>query len=111
MPVTPMIILMALIVILLIILMIQITGLKKSGRDSNMSDEFYRNRKELNEKIDSVSERMDRQLKASYDAQDKRLADMSTRLSNMAVENEQKLENIRNTMEKNIKSMADDNNK
>jgi DNA recombination protein RmuC len=42
---------------------------------------------------------------------DKRLADLNTRFSAMAVENEQKLENIRNTMEKKISDLTTDNNK
>lgn len=44
-------------------------------------------------------------------AMDNRLADLNHRFSNMAVENEQKLENIRNTMEKKITDLTSDNNK
>lgn len=42
---------------------------------------------------------------------DKRLADLNTRFSHMAVENEQKLENIRISMEKKIGDLTEDNNK
>ena len=42
---------------------------------------------------------------------DKRLADLNTRFSHMAVENEQKLENIRTYMEKKIGDLTEDNNK
>ena len=42
---------------------------------------------------------------------DKRLADLNTRFSHMAVENEQKLENIRTSMEKRIGDLTEDNNK
>ena len=42
---------------------------------------------------------------------DKRLADLNTRFSHMAVENEQKLENIRTSMEKKIGDLTEDNNK
>ncbi len=42
---------------------------------------------------------------------DKRLFELNHRFSNMAVENEQKLENIRNTMEKKITDLTADNNK
>lgn len=45
------------------------------------------------------------------DAMDKRLADLNHRFSNMAVENEQKLENIRKTMEERISDLTKDNNK
>ncbi len=42
---------------------------------------------------------------------DKRLADINTRFSQMAVENEQKLENIRISMEKKIGQLNEDNQK
>lgn len=42
---------------------------------------------------------------------DKRLFELNHRFSGMAVENEQKLENIRNTMEKKITDLTADNNK
>ena len=42
---------------------------------------------------------------------DKRLADLNTRFSHMAVENEQKLENIRIAMEKKIGQLNEDNQK
>jgi len=41
---------------------------------------------------------------------DKRLLDLNTRFSNMAIENEQKLENIRKTMETKIKDLTEENN-
>ncbi|MBQ6900128.1 MAG: DNA recombination protein RmuC [Firmicutes bacterium] len=47
----------------------------------------------------------------SAENMDKRLFELNNRFSHMAVENEQKLENIRNTMEKKISDLIDDNNK
>jgi len=47
----------------------------------------------------------------SAENMDKRLFELNNRFSHMAVENEQKLENIRNTMEKKISDLTDDNNK
>ena len=47
----------------------------------------------------------------SAENMDKRLADLNTRFSHMAVENEQKLENIRTSMEKKIGDLTEDNNK
>ncbi len=44
------------------------------------------------------------------DNMDKRLFDLNNRFSNMAVENEQKLENIRKTMETKIKDLTEENN-
>lgn len=49
--------------------------------------------------------------KASYENQDKRLAELKMQLSNMNMENEQKLENIRKTMESRIAALTEDNNK
>ena len=46
----------------------------------------------------------------SAENMDKRLFDLNTRFSNMAVENEQKLENIRMTMETKIKNLTEENN-
>ncbi len=47
----------------------------------------------------------------SAENMDKRLFELNNRFSHLAVENEQKLENIRNTMEKKIGELTDDNNK
>ena len=49
--------------------------------------------------------------KNSAENLDKRLADLNTRFSHMAVENEQKLENIRIAMEKKIGQLNEDNQK
>lgn len=49
--------------------------------------------------------------KDSADNQDKRLAEMQRQLSNMNIENEQRLENIRKTMESRINALTEDNNK
>ncbi|MBE6030491.1 MAG: DNA recombination protein RmuC [Clostridiales bacterium] len=49
--------------------------------------------------------------KDSADNQDKRLQEMQRQLSNMNVENEQRLENIRKTMESRINALTEDNNK
>ena len=46
----------------------------------------------------------------SAENMDKRLFDLNNRFSNMAVENEQKLENIRKTMETKIKDLTEENN-
>ena len=47
----------------------------------------------------------------SAENMDKRLFELNTRFSHMAVENEQKLENIRVSMEKKIGDLTEDNNK
>lgn len=47
----------------------------------------------------------------SAESQDKRLFELNNRFSQMAVENEQKLENIRTTMEKKIGDLTEDNSR
>ena len=56
-------------------------------------------------------ELLSRNQKDSADNLDKRLADINTRFSQMALENEQKLENIRLSMEKKIGELTNDNNR
>lgn len=59
----------------------------------------------------SLSEILSGNQKDSAGAQDKRLAELNRQFEAMALQNEQKLENIRNTMEKRISALQDDNNK
>lgn len=49
--------------------------------------------------------------KSSSEAQDQRLQQLDRKFAEMALENEQKLDQIRNTMEKRISAMQEDNNK
>ena len=56
-------------------------------------------------------ELISRNQKDSADNLDKRLADINMRFSQMALENEQKLENIRLSMEKKIGELTNDNNR
>ena len=49
--------------------------------------------------------------KAAAENLDQRLFELNTRFSHMAVENEQKLENIRGTIEKKITDLTEDNNR
>ena len=51
------------------------------------------------------------QSKASANTQDQRLLAMQQQIANQAVDNEQKLENIRKTMEQRINALTEDNNK
>lgn len=44
-------------------------------------------------------------------AQDKRLAELSTKFNDMTVQNEQRLENIRGTVETRLRALTEDNNK
>ena len=59
--------------------------------------------------LQSFGEMVSTNQKDSAENLDKRLADLNTRFSHMAVENEQKLENIRISMEKQIGRLNEDN--
>lgn len=59
----------------------------------------------------TFGEMVSRSQKDSAENLDKRLFDLNTRFSHMAIENEQKLENIRLTMEKKIGDLTTDNNR
>ena len=54
---------------------------------------------------------LSRSQRDSAETQDKRLFELNNRFSQMAVENEQKLENIRTTMEKKIGDLTEDNSR
>ena len=59
----------------------------------------------------SLAEILSGNQKEAAGAQDKRLAELNRQFEAMAIQNEQKLENIRNTMEKRISALQEDNNK
>lgn len=59
----------------------------------------------------SLAEILSGTQKDSSEAQDKRLAELNRQFQSMAAQNEQKLENIRNTMEKRIAALQEDNSK
>ncbi len=59
----------------------------------------------------SLAEILSCNQKDSSGAQDKRLAELNRQFEAMALQNEQKLENIRNTMEKRISALQEDNSK
>lgn len=59
----------------------------------------------------SLAEILSGNQKDSAGSQDKRLAELNRQFEAMAIQNEQKLENIRNTMEKRISALQEDNNK
>ena len=85
------------------------------SRQSAMAREMSRLRQETQENIQlslkTFGDMISTNQRDSAAAMDNRLADLNHRFSNMAVENEQKLENIRNTMEKKITDLTSDNNK
>ncbi|MEA4922733.1 MAG: DNA recombination protein RmuC [Eubacteriaceae bacterium] len=93
------VILLVVVCVLLILLLVMNTSGKKETTDSVRSSIKY------------MSDMMTDSQKAGAEAQDKRLADLSRQFNNVAMENEQKLEFIRSTMEKRLSSLQEDNNK
>ena len=61
--------------------------------------------------LNLFGETLSRSQRDSAESQDKRLFELNNRFSQMAVENEQKLENIRATMEKKIGDLTEDNSR
>ena len=61
--------------------------------------------------LNLFGETLSRSKRDSAESQDKRLFELNNRFSQMAVENEQKLENIRTTMEKKIGDLTEDNSR
>lgn len=61
--------------------------------------------------LNLFGETLSRSQRDSAESQDKRLFELNNRFSQMAVENEQKLENIRTTMEKKIGDLTEDNSR
>ena len=110
-------ILLGIIAVLLVIAMIKISSLEKklaAGSDSaEIKNEIARSRTEtlqnVNSSVQMLGEMISNNMKESAKAQDMRLAELNTRFSNMAVENEQKLDNIRTAMESKIKALTDEN--
>ncbi len=110
-------ILLGLVAVLLVVVLIKLLSLEKklaAGNDSaQIREEIARSRTETLQNVNSsfrmLGEMLSKNIKESAEAQDRRLADLNTRFSNMAVENEQKLDNIRTAMESKIKTLTDEN--
>ena len=84
-------------------------------KNANLEKELRQIRKDTQDTIqlslNTFGEMISENQKMSAENVDKRLFELNTRFSHMAVENEQKLKNIRNTMEKKISDLTEDNNK
>lgn len=110
-------ILLGLVAVLLVVILIKIASLERRPGDRDDSagirEEIARSRAETLQNVNSsfqmLGEMLSKNIKESAEAQDRRLADLNTRFSNMAVENEQKLDNIRTAMESKIKALTDEN--
>lgn len=82
---------------------------------TELDNEIKASRSETNQAMQTsfklFGELLSNAQKDSADNQDKRLAEMQRQLSNMNIENEHRLENIRKTMESRINALTEDNNK
>ncbi len=84
-------------------------------RCSGLEREVHRMRKDMadsvNQSFGTFGEMISSNQKMMAENMDSRLFELNTRFSHMAVENEQKLEAIRGTMEKKITDLTADNNR
>ena len=84
-------------------------------RCSSLEKEMHRMRRDMTESVNqsfgTFGEMISTNQKMMAENMDSRLFDLNTRFSHMAVENEQKLEAIRGTMEKKITDLTSDNNR
>lgn len=78
----------------------------KDLRDARMENAQY-----AKDNMEIMSASVNSALKQASDAQDKRLSELSERFRSMSMENEQKLENIRKTVELRLQSMQESNEK
>ena len=84
-------------------------------RCSSLEKEMHRMRRDMTESVNqsfsTFGEMVSANQKMMAENMDSRLFDLNNRFSHMAVENEQKLEAIRGTMEKKITDLTADNNR
>lgn len=85
----------------------QTENLRRMGQEMQQSLQLLQSG--MQGSLQSFGEMVSTNQKDSAENLDKRLADLNTRFSHMAVENEQKLENIRISMEKQIGRLNEDN--
>ena len=83
--------------------------LKRQIEDIKQNDQVMVNT--LQTSLKTFGDMISQNQRDSAENMDKRLFELNHRFSSMAVESEQKLENIRNTMEKKISDLTTDNNK
>lgn len=101
--------------ILLILVLIKTSKLGNNESNKNVENEIKESRMEtiqyINSSFRTFSDIVSTNQKESAETQDKRLMELNEKFNHMALENEQKLENIRATMEKKIGELKEDNNK
>lgn len=118
----------AILVVLIVNMVLLIVNLKKAGGDDGqlqrelqkelkqeLAQEMKESRTEtvhyMNQSFQTFGEMMTRSQETAAKQQDVRLAELNEKFSHMALENEQKLENIRNTMSTQITQLNVENTK
>lgn len=109
----------ALIIIVIILGLLLLLTLRRIGSRDEIKKEFDSGLSELRRDLtnttgSAIRSMFDMTIKSnrqSSENQDRRLAELSARFSSFSIENEQKLENIRRTMEHNLSSMQEENNR
>lgn len=108
--------------VLSIICLLQVLALRKHNGGQNMEREVKQTRQEIKDSrqetmqfiqgsFQSLGEMLAGNQRQSSEVQDKRLAALNRQFSEVSMQNEQKLENIRKTMEARIAFLTSENNK
>lgn len=92
--------------VLLVLVLNRFSAVQKEIKESRVETIQY-----INNSFRNFGDMVTGNQKEVTQLQDKRLAELSERFSHLTLENEQKLENIRNTMSKKIGELTEDNNK
>lgn len=102
--------LLVLLLIVILILLIAVLG-KFSAVQKEIKESRVETIQYINNSFKNFGDMVSGNQKEVTQMQDKRLAELSERFRHMTMENEQKLENIRNTMSQKIGELTEDNNK
>ncbi|MEE3334143.1 MAG: DNA recombination protein RmuC [Ruminococcus sp.] len=101
----------AIIAVLLVVVLIRLSSLKSSDN----SEQFSLLRQEITastqQSVKSMGDMIAENQRQSAQAQNERLTSLENRMKTFSLENEQKLENIRQTMEKKLTYIREDNNR
>lgn len=100
------VILGVIILVLLVAVLGKFSAVQKEIKESRVETIQY-----INNSFKNFGDMVSGNQKEVTQMQDKRLAELSERFRHMTMENEQKLENIRNTMSQKIGELTEDNNK
>ena len=98
--------LLVLILVMLLLVYLKFFSIQKEMKDSRMETIQY-----MNGAFRSFGEVMTTGQQEVTKLQDRRLAELSEKFSHLSLENEQKLENIRNTMSQKMGQLTEDNRK